>query len=72
MKITLWGVRGSIQTSGPETKNYGSRTSCAFVSEDDHVLILDAGSGIQQFNSINFSQKRIDVLLTHLHMDHIF
>jgi ribonuclease BN (tRNA processing enzyme) len=71
MKITLWGVRGSIQTSGPETKNYGSRTSCAFVSEDDHVLILDAGSGIQQFNSINFSQKRIDVLLTHLHMDHI-
>ncbi|MDE3184243.1 MAG: MBL fold metallo-hydrolase [Bacteroidota bacterium] len=71
MKITLWGVRGSIQTSGPDTKNYGSRTSCAFVSEEDNVLILDAGSGIQQFNSINFSQKRIDVLLTHLHMDHI-
>ncbi len=71
MKITLWGVRGSIQTSGPNTKNYGSRTSCAFVSEDDHALILDAGSGIQQFNSIGFAKKRIDVLLTHLHMDHI-
>ena len=71
MKITLWGVRGSIQTSGPDTKNYGGRTSCAFVSEEDNVLILDAGSGIQQFNSINFPQKRIDVLLTHLHMDHI-
>lgn len=71
MKITLWGVRGSIQTSGPQTKNYGSRTSCAFVSEDDNVLILDAGSGIQQFNSINFSNKKIDILLTHLHMDHI-
>ncbi len=71
MKITLWGVRGSIQTSGPDTKNYGTRTSCAFVSEGDNVLILDAGSGIQQFNSINFSKKRIDILLTHLHMDHI-
>lgn len=71
MNINLWGVRGSIQTSGPETKNYGSRTSCTLVSEDDNLLVLDAGSGIQQFNSLNMSNKRIDVLLTHLHMDHI-
>lgn len=71
MKINLWGVRGSIQTSGPETKNYGTRTSCIYLSDADHVLILDAGTGIQQFNSINFGEKRIDVLLTHLHMDHI-
>jgi len=71
MKINLWGVRGSIQTSGPETKNYGSRTSCTMVQEDDHLLILDGGSGIQQFNSLNIPNKRIDVLLTHLHMDHI-
>ena len=71
MNINLWGVRGSMQTFGPETKNYGSRTSCVMVSENDHVLILDAGSGIQQYNSIDFSNKRIDVLLTHLHMDHI-
>ncbi|MEO8710792.1 MAG: MBL fold metallo-hydrolase [Parafilimonas sp.] len=71
MKVNLWGVRGSIQTSGPETKNYGSRTSCVMVSEDDNVLILDAGSGIQQFNSNDYPNKRVDVLLTHLHMDHI-
>jgi ribonuclease BN (tRNA processing enzyme) len=71
MKINLWGVRGSMQTFSPATKNYGSRTSCVMVSEEDHILILDAGSGIQQYNSIDFSKKRIDVLLTHLHMDHI-
>jgi ribonuclease BN (tRNA processing enzyme) len=71
MKINLWGVRGSMQTFSPATKNYGSRTSCVMVSEDDHLLILDAGSGIQQYESIHFSKKRIDVLLTHLHMDHI-
>ena len=41
------------------------------VVEDDDLLILDAGSGIQYLNSINFSGKRIDILLTHLHMDHI-
>lgn len=71
MKINLWGVRGSIQTSGPNTKNYGSRTSCTLVSEDGHSLILDAGSGIQQFNSLNLPHKNIHILLTHLHMDHI-
>lgn len=71
MKIKLWGVRGSMQTSGPDTKNYGNRTSCSLVEEDGKFLILDAGSGIQQFNSINSTTKRIDILLTHLHMDHI-
>jgi len=71
MKIKLWGVRGSMQTSGPDTKNYGNRTSCTLVSEDGNLLILDAGSGIQQFNSKHYPTKRIDVLLTHLHMDHI-
>lgn len=71
MKINLLGVRGSIQTSGPQTKNYGSRTSCTRISEDDSLLLLDGGSGIQEFNSTNLRNKRIDVLLTHLHMDHI-
>jgi ribonuclease BN (tRNA processing enzyme) len=71
MKVNLWGVRGSIETAGPNTKNYGSRTSCTLVSEDDKVLILDAGTGILQFNSIDFPNNRIDILLTHLHMDHI-
>lgn len=71
MKISLWGVRGSIQTSGPDTKNVGGRTSCVLVSEGDSRIILDAGTGIQQFNTLNDPAKRIDVLLTHLHMDHI-
>ena len=71
MKIKLCGVRGSFQTSGAETKNYGTRTSCTMVLEDGELLILDAGSGIQHFDSLNFSAKRLDILLTHLHMDHI-
>lgn len=71
MKITLWGVRGSIENSRPELSNYGTRTSCTLVQEDDNIIILDGGSGIQQFNSINYPPKRIDILITHLHMDHI-
>lgn len=72
MKITIWGVRGSIPTSGPDTKFYGGNTPCIEVSEDGWTLILDAGSGMQRLNSsINLQQKRVDILLTHLHFDHI-
>lgn len=72
MNIKLWGVRGSIPTSGPDTKQYGGKTSSSLVSEEGNLLLLDAGSGIQEFSSIfSTSIKRVDVLLTHLHMDHI-
>jgi phosphoribosyl 1,2-cyclic phosphodiesterase len=72
MKINLWGVRGSIPTTGPDTSFYGGQTSCTLVSEGDTSIVLDAGSGIQRFNGIDITDlKRVDVLLTHLHMDHI-
>lgn len=72
MTIKLWGVRGSIPTTGPETEYYGGNTSCATVSHDDYVLVLDGGTGIRQLTGNYYpSNKRIDVLLTHLHLDHI-
>ena len=72
MKITCRGVRGSIPTSGPDTSYYGGNTSCIEVTEDDCMLVLDAGSGMQRSNTGNTSaNKRIDILLTHLHFDHI-
>jgi phosphoribosyl 1,2-cyclic phosphodiesterase len=42
------------------------------VYADGCLLVLDAGSGIQGLNrSENVKNSRIDILLTHLHMDHI-
>ena len=72
MNITLWGVRGSIPTTSPDTKEYGGNTSCVEVDADGWLLVLDAGSGIQGLiRSPNVKNSRIDILLTHLHMDHI-
>ena len=72
MNIKLWGVRGSIATTGPETEYYGGNTSCATVAYDDYVLILDGGTGIRQLTGSFYpANKRIDILLTHLHLDHI-
>jgi len=72
MNIKMWGVRGSIPTTSPDTKEYGGNTSCVEINADGWVLVLDAGSGIQALNgSPNVKNSRIDILLTHLHMDHI-
>ena len=73
MKVTLWGVRGSLASPGADTARYGGNTSCVEVRGDDgEVVILDAGTGIRPLGrSLPSSLRRIDLLLTHLHMDHI-
>ena len=72
MNITLRGVRGSIPTTSPDTKEYGGNTSCVEVEQDGWLLVLDAGSGIQNVNmNAYLNTSRVDILLTHLHMDHI-
>ncbi|HLF44871.1 MAG TPA: MBL fold metallo-hydrolase [Chitinophagaceae bacterium] len=72
MKIKLRGVRGSIPTTGPDTEHYGANTSCTEVDEEGWMLVLDGGSGMRQSNTGQSpSNKRIDILLTHLHLDHI-
>lgn len=72
MKITIYGVRGSIPTSGPQTIYFGGNTSCVAIEKDECLLVLDAGTGIQQLSlNNNSTNKRIDILLTHLHIDHI-
>jgi phosphoribosyl 1,2-cyclic phosphodiesterase len=72
MKITIWGARGSIPMSGPDTKFYGGNTACVEVAEEGWLLVLDGGSGMHRMNVTNSSlNKRVDILLTHLHLDHI-
>ena len=71
-RVRLWGTRGSIASAGPETVAYGGNTSCVEVEADDGtVLILDAGTGVRRVGDTYREPRRLDILLTHLHMDHI-
>ncbi len=74
MRVKLWGTRGSIPTPGPATVRYGGNTSCVQVTLSDGTrLVLDAGSGIRNL-TLDFADdepRRLHVLLTHLHLDHI-
>jgi phosphoribosyl 1,2-cyclic phosphodiesterase len=72
MRVRVWGARGSIPTPGPRTAAFGGNTSCVQVTGDDGTeLILDAGSGIRELGIELFGRRRLHILLTHLHLDHI-
>jgi phosphoribosyl 1,2-cyclic phosphodiesterase len=73
VKATIWGSRGSIAAPGPETLHYGGNTACVSVLGDGGtLLVLDAGTGIRRLGaSLTAPPRRVDVLLTHLHLDHI-
>ena len=73
MKVRFWGTRGSIATPGPETMRYGGDTSCVeVIGASGHVLVLDAGTGIRRLGSaLGPGVREVDVLLSHLHLDHI-
>lgn len=73
MKITFYGVRGSIPTPGPETSRYGGNTPCIVLeSESGQKLILDAGTGLR-LASKEFEDypEPIHILLSHHHWDHL-
>ena len=75
MRATVWGCRGSLASPGPDTVRYGGNTSCIELRlSDDSVIVLDAGTGIRPLGAHLMREGRpgrIDILLTHLHMDHL-
>ena len=74
MRVKIWGCRGSLATPGPDTLRYGGNTSCVEIRRDDgSALLLDAGTGIRGLGMELAAQgvHKIDLLLTHLHLDHV-
>ena len=74
MRVRIWGCRGSLAAPGPETVRYGGNTSCVELRPSDgRLLVIDAGTGARNLGvSLGKSRPdRIDILLTHLHLDHI-
>lgn len=74
MKIKFWGVRGSIASPGPSTVRYGGNTTCIEIRTDNNeLLILDAGTGIFPLSQTLLAELPItaNVLISHSHWDHI-
>jgi phosphoribosyl 1,2-cyclic phosphodiesterase len=74
VRLTIWGCRGSVPTPGPDTVRYGGNTSCVEVAAGDGAaVVLDAGTGIRALGLelARRGTRRIHLLLTHLHLDHL-
>jgi phosphoribosyl 1,2-cyclic phosphodiesterase len=74
MHARIRGCRGSIASPGPDTVRYGGNTSCIELRlADGEVVVLDAGTGMRKLGAelVDEGVDRINVLLTHLHVDHI-
>jgi ribonuclease BN (tRNA processing enzyme) len=74
MNIRIWGCRGSIAAPGLSTARYGGNTSCVEIRLDDGgLIVLDAGTGARGLGLALLEEPppRIDLLLSHLHVDHV-
>ncbi|WP_428262759.1 MBL fold metallo-hydrolase [Haliangium sp.] len=78
MRITFWGVRGSIPAPGPETNRYGGNTACVAIhTASGALIIIDMGTGLAQLGNALMAtefgkgQGQATILLSHSHWDHI-
>ena len=73
LKINVWGVRGSFPVPDARFLTYGGNTTCISVECGERLLIFDAGSGLVRLGESlsKKSVKRVDILLSHFHIDHI-
>jgi phosphoribosyl 1,2-cyclic phosphodiesterase len=79
IRVTFWGVRGSIPVPGPTTVKYGGNTSSLELrfGEEDRLIVIDLGSGVRELaghvmkKDLPRGPIKTKVFLTHTHYDHI-
>lgn len=77
MRARFWGTRGSCPAPGAHTLRFGGNTTCLELrTDDDGLVIFDAGSGIRELGltlaaASGGAPVRGDVFFSHAHWDHI-
>lgn len=72
--MKFWGTRGSHAVSGIQYLRFGGNTSCLEIKSGNHLLIIDAGTGLTNLGNHLIKEKNIDhvdLLIGHTHLDHI-
>lgn len=74
MIVRCWGARGSIPVSGKDYLKYGGDTTCVEIrTQNDDIIIVDAGTGIRRLGNALLAEGRRDFIMffTHAHWDHL-
>ncbi|MGA0596269.1 MBL fold metallo-hydrolase [Enterovirga sp. CN4-39] len=73
LQVRFWGVRGSVPACGPRFERYGGNTPCVEIRCNDRLVVVDAGTGLVALG-VELgpdAPATIDILLSHLHLDHV-
>ena len=81
-RAKIYGVRGSYPIAPQEGTKIGGNTTCMMARTDEHILIIDAGSGLVNLGKelipeiLAHKQKSTDPFIitfvfTHTHIDHL-
>jgi phosphoribosyl 1,2-cyclic phosphodiesterase len=77
MELEFWGVRGTAPAPGAAWARYGGHTMCSSVRVGPgEYIVIDAGTGLRELGDRIMAEGderdiRVDLLLTHFHLDHI-
>ena len=74
MIVRFWGARGSIPVSGRRYLKYGGDTTCLEIrTQEDEIIVIDAGSAIRRLGNRLIAENRgkFALLFTHAHWDHL-
>jgi phosphoribosyl 1,2-cyclic phosphodiesterase len=69
LQVAFHGVRGSYPVAGEVYNRFGGHTPCVEIWLGMRRIILDAGTGLT--NIVITDETPTDILLSHLHLDHI-
>jgi len=67
----ICGCRGSWPVSGEEYREFGGQTTCYILKHEDRAVVIDCGTGFYQGLTLLQDCSRVDIVLTHIHYDHI-
>lgn len=80
IRLKIYGVRGSYPPTSGDISRFGVNTTCLRVDIGEHLLVVDAGTGIinlgqDLLNQLKSADNRQDVfnihlMFTHTHLDH--
>ncbi len=73
VRVSFWGVRGSVPWATAGSIGHGCNTPCIEVADEQsgRRLIFDAGSGIVGLGAEIDAAPGISIVLTHYHWDHV-
>lgn len=70
-KLYCLGSRGSWPVEGHAFNEFGGNTTCYVLKKGDYALVIDAGTGLYAAKPLFVDCKKVDIILTHVHYDHI-